>query len=45
MRDEDDGVSGRLGICLVCCRRVYFDDGNSEVNYDDRTKYLNFDNL
>lgn len=41
LRDEDDGTAGKIGICLVCCKRVYFDDKQEIVSYEDRTKYLN----
>lgn len=38
MRDEDDGIVGRMGVYTSCVKRVYFDDGKAEVTFDDRTK-------
>lgn len=38
MRDEDDGVVGRVGVQLLCVKRVYFNDGKPEVTFEDQVK-------
>lgn len=38
VRDEDDGIAGRIGIKAVCVRRVYFNDGKDTVTFEDRVQ-------
>jgi hypothetical protein len=37
LRDENDGSVGGIGVNATCTKRVYFDDGKSEVSFQDRT--------
>lgn len=38
LRDEDDGIVGRIGVMTACVKRVYFDDHKDEVSFEDRTR-------